>query len=585
MKKELLTIVGLLSFSSIACAQDLKLSVSEKGKVGYSDTQGTIVIKQTYDAGTAFQNGYAKVMKGKQYGFIDVTGKEVLPIEYDDIQEWGNNLYIATAGKIKSLVKPDGTVVLDKKLSHISKPNVYGRAWIAMGGKVGKVGDKTIVTGCKYGIIDADGKELVTPAHKGIFEFSRKWENASSAFGECIIPNTNQMTTKDTLITDCKYLIISEDPTACKNGGLIDGNTGEEIIKQKTYSFITAPRSGMVRYYIWNKKSTDCGYFDLENKKDVRVKTFDIFVDGLSVMTHGDFTGNIAPVNTDPVINSKTWSFINKQGETVAEGFKSIKCGEAAEAWTVTDGQGTSILGFSGEKLLGGKTFEAVLLPQTKGSETIYAVKQNGKWGIIDANGNAKTEFAYDMALAPKYDWVLLGKDKKYGIVNAAGNTVMDFIADDIVLPTKEKPEYVWVKKDGLYYNYDINKKKIGSTGYKAVNNNLDNGYALVRPERMDVKQDVISRIMLGLSATTEAADTTFANRMNHFGYIVDTNDKVCFPFPMTTLYWENAMEAITRNNGKPISEGQAKKLILLWSKDQRSYPLTGTIEEDNWDY
>ena len=53
----------------------------------------------------------------------------------------------------------------------------------------------------------------------------------------------------------------------------------------------------------------------------------------------------------------------------------------------------------------------------------------------------------------------------------------------------------------------------------------------------------------------------------------------------MTTLYWENAMEAMTRNNGKPISEGQAKKLILLWSKGQRSYPLTGTIEEDNWDY
>ena len=67
MKKELLTIVGLLSFSSIVCAQDLKLSVSEKGKVGYSDKQGAIVIKQTYDAGTAFQNGYAKLMKGKQY--------------------------------------------------------------------------------------------------------------------------------------------------------------------------------------------------------------------------------------------------------------------------------------------------------------------------------------------------------------------------------------------------------------------------------------------------------------------------------------------------------------------------------------
>lgn len=571
--------IGILSLSSITWAQDLKLSVNEKGKVGYTDAQGTIVIKQTYEAGTAFHNGFAKVMKGKKYGFIDTTGKVVLPLKYDDMQEWGNGLYLATAGKVKSLVKSNGTIVLDKKLSHISKPNMYGRAWIAMGGKVMKANNKIVIANCKYGIIDTDGRELVAPNYKGIFEFSRNWDKAKSAFGVSTVPNAYQMSTKDTLKTDCKYLIVSNIPTNCQDGGLIDGNTGTEIIKQKTYSFITAPSSGMVRYYIWNKKSTDCGYFDLENKKDIRIKTFDQHIDAIKFKTHGDFTGNIAPVNGD------TWTFINKQGETVASGYNTIACGEFAEAWAVTDGTGTSVLGFNGEKRLNGKVFEKVLLPKTIESEIIYAAKQDGKWGIIDDKGNAKTEFIYDKSLAPNFDWVLMGKDGKFGIVNADGKVVMDFIADNLILPTMKAPNYVWAQKEGLYYNYNIKEKTFSNTGYKVVGRNLDNGYAMTQPENFSVKQDILPRIMLGKDPMIQIADTTFTKFQSHFGYIIDVNDNVCFPFPMTTIYWDKAIDAIKKNGGKPLSKGQAKKLILLWSKDKRSYPLAGTIDEDNWDY
>lgn len=579
MKRKLLTTLGFLSLCSVICAQDLKLSVNEKGKVGYTDNQGTVVIKQTYDAGTAFQNGYAKVMKGKKYGFIDATGKVVLPIKYDDIQEWGNGIYIATAGKVKSLVKASGTIVLDNKLSHISKLNMYGRAWVAMGGKATKTADKTVLANCKYGIVDNNGKELVTPKYKGIFEFSRVWDNAKSAYGISTVPNPYQLSMNDTLKTDCKYLVFSNNPLSCRDGGLIDGNTGEEIIKLKTYSFITMPQYGMARYYIWNKKSTDCGYFDIENKKDVRIKTFDQNVDAITFMTHGNFTGEIAPVNGD------TWSFVNKRGETVLTGISTINYGEAAEAWGVKDANGVSLIDFKGNKLMGGKSFENILLPKTKENKTIYTACKDGKWGIIDADGNAVTGFVYDKALAPNYNWVILGKNEKYGIVDADGKDVMNFIADDLIQPTKNEPQYVWTKKDGLYYNYNIKTKTFGKVGYKVIGCNLDNGYALTQPENFIVKQSIIPRIMLGVDPTTELADTTFTKYQDHFGYIVNADDQVCFPFPITTTYWDKAIGAINANGGKPLSNGQAKKLILSWSKEQRSYPLNATIDEDNWDY
>ncbi len=579
MKQKTLTLIGLLALSGTVLAQDLKLSVNEKGKVGYTDAQGTIVIKQTYDAGTAFQNGFAKVKKGKKFGFINTAGNVVLPIKYDDLQEWGNGLYLATAGKVKSLVKSDGTTVLDKKLSHISKLNTYGRAWIAMGGKAAKSGQSTFIAKCKYGIINADGKELVTPTYKGIFEFSLKWDNAQSACGPCTIPYTYQMSTNDTLKTDCKYLIVSDNPLLSQDGGLIDGNTGAEIIKQNSYSLITAPYGGMARYYCWGNNSTVCGFFDLENKKDIKLKTYNMDVNAITFMTHGNFTGDIAPVN------GETWSFVNRQGETVASGFTSMALSEPAESWAVTDGNGTYVIGFDGKKRLNGKTFEKVLLPITKENEVIYAVQQGGKWGILDANGNAKTEFVYDNALAPNFDWVLVSKDGKYGIVDADGQVVMDFVADQLALPTMKNPRYVWAQKDSLFYNYDIQRKTFSKMGYKVVDSNLDNGYASVQTEDFSVKQDVLQRIMLGRNPLIQIDDTTFTKLYVYFGNIIDANDNVCFPFPTTSLYQDKAIEAIKENGGKPISKGDAKKLLLMWSKNKRSYPLEGTIDEDNWDY
>ncbi len=62
-------------------AQELT-GFSEKGKWGFKNAQGTVVVKPVYDTVYSFSDGMARVMKKDKYGYIDRTGKVVIKIQY-----------------------------------------------------------------------------------------------------------------------------------------------------------------------------------------------------------------------------------------------------------------------------------------------------------------------------------------------------------------------------------------------------------------------------------------------------------------------------------------------------------------------
>ena len=53
-------------------------------KYGFIDKTGKEVIPIKYDDAYSFSEGLALVKLNNKYGFIDKTGKEVIPIKYDD---------------------------------------------------------------------------------------------------------------------------------------------------------------------------------------------------------------------------------------------------------------------------------------------------------------------------------------------------------------------------------------------------------------------------------------------------------------------------------------------------------------------
>lgn len=76
-------------------------------------------------------------------------------------------------------------MVLPTKYSFISKPNCYGKALVAVGGKQSSSSDKKqYMLNAKLGIIDDNGRVLVTPKYKEFMSF-------------LTIPRAYFLTTKD----------------------------------------------------------------------------------------------------------------------------------------------------------------------------------------------------------------------------------------------------------------------------------------------------------------------------------------------------------------------------------------------------
>ena len=61
-------------------------------KYGFIDKTGKVVIPSTYDEVRNFSEGLCEVMEDKKWGFIDKTGKVVVPLIYDEVGHFREGL-------------------------------------------------------------------------------------------------------------------------------------------------------------------------------------------------------------------------------------------------------------------------------------------------------------------------------------------------------------------------------------------------------------------------------------------------------------------------------------------------------------
>ncbi|HSP64398.1 MAG TPA: WG repeat-containing protein, partial [Pyrinomonadaceae bacterium] len=57
--------------------------IVEKGKWGYIDDSGTVVIKPQFDDAKPFYEGLGRVRVGAKWGFIDRTGEFAIPPQFE----------------------------------------------------------------------------------------------------------------------------------------------------------------------------------------------------------------------------------------------------------------------------------------------------------------------------------------------------------------------------------------------------------------------------------------------------------------------------------------------------------------------
>jgi hypothetical protein len=122
-----LTVIG-----NYGKGQNLK-RIDINGKWGFIDATGKEIVPCKYDKVWEFERGFAHVeLNGKQ-GYIDTTSKEVIPVQYD----------------------------------YAFLPSSGGLALVSVGGEY-----RLFYYGGKYGFVDTTGKEIVPLKYDNAWYFS-----------------------------------------------------------------------------------------------------------------------------------------------------------------------------------------------------------------------------------------------------------------------------------------------------------------------------------------------------------------------------------------------------------------------------
>ena len=540
-----LKLLFLLFFCSMANAQELCITSNGKGKMGVVDNEGNEVISCTWDEVTKWGRVY-KVNKGKKYGLYDSAGQVLVPVECSDI----------------------------------SPLNCWDRALICVGGKQMKnTNGRSYMLNGKYGIVNGDGAILIPAEHKGLFEFSSNGAIAK-ILTEGRFLGTSLHFVGDTLFTDCKYLGFGDKPSLVYDCGILEVQTGKILIPKGQYKLVMEPHDNMVRTYKWDKKQLTCGYYDIEKESAITVSTIsgsvkNITDSEITFWTHGDFTGDIAPVN-----DGETWKFIDKTGNTVRSGYNNILFGQYAKIWVAGTADGN--LDFFDEsnkpvEYLAG--YKDIRFPKNETDDLVFPVKNaSNKWGLIDNSGHLLAEFVYDAAGFPSLNCVPVNKDGKIGCLDSKGKCIIPCNYADFLLPGEINTQNFFVKKaDNMYYVFDVVTQGEGKVGYAGARA-FRGGLAWVRPSGIDVPDNNLNRGLMGIT------NGEFDKYKNEFGFIINANDEVMFPELINAYYFTKASERI-RREGRALTKNEAKKELLEYSKKYRKYNLSDKIAEYNWDY
>lgn len=129
--KELIKFKGLNGFGNIV--KNMPILLFKDKKFGYIDTNGKILRSINYEYLGEFQNGEA-IIKNDKAGVINIKGKELIPLLYDEVYIGKNHKYILKKDNIfflydlKNFVKLDVDYIyqLNKELFIFTKNKKFG---------------------------------------------------------------------------------------------------------------------------------------------------------------------------------------------------------------------------------------------------------------------------------------------------------------------------------------------------------------------------------------------------------------------------------------------------------------------------
>ena len=337
-----------------------------------------------------YEKNILKVQKDGKWGLIDLDGKEIAPIIYDNITTLKgveNSLIVEKDGK-KGLINDKGSKIIDTEYSEIQS---FGENY--------KNGYITVNSENKYGIIGFSGEKIL----------DNNYEKIENIYGE-------------------KYFVIRE------NGKeqLID-KQGNKIITEGFDEIKQIANSGIVY-----TKQNKYGLKDFEgntkieptydNLKEINKDIFSATKDGKVGLIDQEQNEKLGFEYKDIQYNEKAGIYIaddeNYNSKILNSNFETKITGILSEINTdegylkIKQDENYKYYNFKFEE----KNIQDIL-PKNK----IYINKKNGKYGFIDNKGNQVVECIYDDATElNKYGYAAVKKDGLWGAINSDGKVIIE---------------------------------------------------------------------------------------------------------------------------------------------------------------
>jgi hypothetical protein len=577
--------------------------VQKGSKYGLMTAAGEFVLAPKYDEIGSFRHGIAKVRAGKKYGMVNTKGELVLPVKYTSIAPFRGGVAVVTMGKKQGLISQTGSLLLPVEYAAISPFNQYGKAWINKGGKLQTKGQlKDRVLGGKYGIVSLDKGVVVEPIYKTL------GEQTDTVFHLANATFFSGMSYLEAPKSDCRYLIFNEKVFTLAPG--LIGADGKELIPCNIYNFITYPASDMalIQKTVGEKRKdrqTFSGYRNLKSGQEVLLPLG---------FVGQPFIGNVALISKTPEEPSAkkeknaaqtasparpvTFTLIDKEGRVLLEGLDAVlPCKEGkmvvaqAGKYGVVDVQQARLTVPFG-------SFEGF----KEGFRGDYiASKQNGKWGVIDQHQQTVVPFEYaDLSGVQNGYYAATNDGVSWGLFDLAGKQVIPSEYADVRLPDKANPTHTWVKKDTLWYSYDLlQAKEVNETGYAWISP-YRGGMAQASlqsprpPELSEATKKMLAEVKTMIPSVSQeelmkqwiaTGAVATASAPAQEVSVVSTEGVVLFPLPISSSVYEAVCRYIQENGGRVTDKAAAHRFLLLQTRNERNYPLTAIIPDTDWDY
>lgn len=337
-----------------------------------------------------YEKNVLRVKKNGKYGLIDLLGKEILPVEYDEITVLDgteNSILTKKADKI-GLVNDTGSIIIECNYKEIKKL-----------GDTYKDGYITIDEQGKYGVISATKKQILDNKYDEISQVALKEYYQVKEDEKVKLINSKGETVIENGFDQIKSVttngIIFE-----KNNLFGEMNTSGEMVLEAVYQDLKEANNG-----IYIAKQND-KYGIIDNVGNIQIP-FEY-----QIITYNEKAKLFLADDSE----YKT-SIIDNQYNIKATGILSeINTDEEYIRMRVDDDY--KYYNLKGEEI---SNIEALK------NNTIFLSKKDGKYGFVDKKGNAITEYIYDDATEQnQYGYAAVKKDGLWGSIDKEGKEIIE---------------------------------------------------------------------------------------------------------------------------------------------------------------